>query len=349
MEHLPSTQIIESGILAQQSAYDGALATAAQEFFHAWNLKRLRPAELGPWDWTKPVATRGLWIGEGITQYYGNRMYFHAGFEDSSEFLSLLARTIDTIENSPATQLMSAEASSMAAPFIDGALHKQRTNLAYTSLSYYLKGELIALNLDLIIRAKTGGKRSLDDVMRRAYEEFYLKSPPASYYLKGRGYTAEDFTRVVSEVAGTDMSYFFTRYVRAVEPLPHDEALAGVGLRLIKTPSSLPYTAGIAVESQGSGVRLGALRIDSPAERAGLHQGDRLLTIGGNSVSRDNWIFMLNRFKQGDRVPVTVRRFGQTLNLTLELGLPEIYDFDIQEIPNASPEARRLRAAWLGN
>ena len=119
MEHLTSTQIIEPGILAERSTYDGALATTAHEFFHAWNVKRLRPIELGPWDWTRPAATRGLWIGEGFTQYYGIVLFHRAGFEDSSGFLRDLGYTISTIENSPASKLMSAEESSMAAPFID--------------------------------------------------------------------------------------------------------------------------------------------------------------------------------------------------------------------------------------
>ena len=189
MEHLTSTQIIQPGILAERGTYEEALATVAHEFFHAWNVKRLRPIELGPWDWTKPAATRGLWVAEGFTQYYGVEMYHRAGLEDSTGFLRDVSDTISTIENSPANKLMSAEASSMAAPFIDSALHRQRTNLSNTSLSYYLKGELIALNLDLLIRSWTKGQRSLDDVMRRAYDEFYLKSPNASYYLKGRGYT----------------------------------------------------------------------------------------------------------------------------------------------------------------
>src|SRR6185295_2940371 len=148
------------GMLADRNSYDDAVATAAHEFFHAWNVKRLRPIELGPWDWTKPAATRALWIAEGFTQYYGIQMYHRAGFEDSSGFLRDVSETISTIENSPASRLMSAEASSMAAAFIDSALHRQRTNLPNTSLSYYLKGELIALNLDLLIREKTAGRYS---------------------------------------------------------------------------------------------------------------------------------------------------------------------------------------------
>ena len=348
MEHLTSTQIIQPGILADRNTYYDALTTVAHEFFHAWNVKRLRPVELGPWDWTRPAATRGLWIAEGFTQYYGVEMYHRAGFEDSTNFLRDLSETVETIENSPANRLMSAEASSMAAPFIDSALHRQRTNLGNTSLSYYLKGELIALNLDLLIRNWTRGQRSLDDVMRRAYDEFYVKSPNASYYLKGRGYTIEDFARITSEVAGRDMTDWFAKYVRGVEPLPYEDALSGVGLRLVKSPRGQPYTAGIAIDRDDRQVfRLGSLQPDSAAEHAGLQQGDVLLTIGGTPVARDNWAATLNRYKQGDRIPITVRRFRRTMELTLQLGPPELYEYRIEEIPNASSEAKRLRAAWL--
>lgn len=345
MEHLTSTQIIQPGILAEPGTYRGALGTAAHEFFHVWNVKRLRPIELGPWDWTKPAATRALWIAEGFTQYYGVMMFHHAGFDNDSELLNDLSRSIANIENSPASKLMSAEASSMAAPFIDGAMHRQRTNLQNASLSYYTKGELIALVLDLTIRGRTKGQRSLNDVMRRAYDEFYVKSPNATYYLKGRGYTMEDFARVISDVAGSDMNDFFARYIRGTETLPYEQALASAGLRLVKTPSGQPYTAGLVVDQQ---LHLGALGQDSPAERAGLQQGDTLVSIGGIPATRENWRSEINRRKEGERIPVTVRRFrGQTVEATLELGPPELYDYRIEEIPNASSEAKAIRAAWL--
>jgi predicted metalloprotease with PDZ domain len=348
MEHLTSTQIIQPGILAERGSYDDAVRTAAHEFFHVWNVKRLRPIELGPWDWTRPAATRGLWIAEGFTQYYGVLMYHRAGFQNAEGFLNSLSNTIGTIENAPASKLMSAEASSMAASFTDAALHRQRTNLPNTSLSYYLKGELIALNLDLIIREKTAGRYSLDEVMRRAYEQFYLKSPNATYYLKGRGYTIEDFAGVVSEVAGTDMTDFFAKYVRGTDTLPYDQALRGVGLRLVKSPSNQPYTAGIVLDPEDpERMRLGALRTGSPAERGGLQEGDVLTEIGGMSVSRENWRSILNRFKQGDRVPVSVRRFRETVQVSIQLDAPDIFIYRIEEDPGASAQAKALRSAWL--
>lgn len=233
MEHLTSTQIIQRRRLSEPGGYEGVLDTAAHEFFHVWNVKRLRPAELGPWDFTKPVSTRGLFIAEGFTNYYGHLMQRRAGLWPDETLWQTLAGEINTVESAPGSRLMSAEESSLVAPFLDAACHVQRTDLAQTSLSYYDKGETIALVLDLLLRGRSEGRVSLDDVMRRAYQHFYLDSPQATYYLRGRGYTTEEFQQVATEVAGFDLADFFTRHVRATEPLPYNDALAFVGLRLV--------------------------------------------------------------------------------------------------------------------
>ncbi|HKP71971.1 MAG TPA: hypothetical protein VJT82_03470, partial [Pyrinomonadaceae bacterium] len=241
MEHLASTQIITRHPLGNEGVLEDATDTAAHEFFHAWNVKRLRPVELGPWDFTRPVNTRSLWIAEGLTNYYGCVMQRRAGIWTDERFERELAAAIADVENAPGSRLMSAEEASLVSSLMDRAQSVQQTNMRETSISYYTKGEVIGIVLDLIIRGKTGGRASLDDVMRRMYEEFYLKSPNASYYLRGRGYTGADFERMASQVAGADLSDFFARYVRGVEPLPYDEALAYVGLRLVKsTPTAAP-------------------------------------------------------------------------------------------------------------
>lgn len=238
MEHLTSTQIIETDPLASKAGYDGAVGTVSHEFFHVWNVKRLRPLELGPWDFTKPVNTRGLFIAEGFTNYYGKMLQQRAGVWTGKQLLDSYSRVITGIENSPGSKLMSAEEASIIAPFLDRASRVQNTNLAATTVSYYPKGELVGLALDLMIQKRSNGKKSLDDVMRKMYDEFYLKSPKATYYLKGRGYTIEDFERVTSEVAGANMSDFFTRYVRGVEMPPYDEGLEYVGLKLSRADST---------------------------------------------------------------------------------------------------------------
>lgn len=345
MEHLTSTQIIVPGALSELDAYAGALSTASHEFFHVWNVKRLRPVELGPWDFTRPLNTRAMWIAEGLTTYYGNLMLRRSGLWDDAQYLNYLGQLIGGIQNAPGSRLMSAEESSLSAPFIDGEIHEQRTNLENTAISYYPKGATLGLTLDLLIRRKTNGRASLDDVLRRMYEELYLKSPNATYYLRGRGYTSEDFERAASDVAGIDLSDFFKRYVRSVEAPPYTEALAGVGLRLIRTPARQPFTAGISLNGQN--MRIVGVRNGSAAEDAGLKQGDVLLSIGSKNVTRETWAKELNRYKQNQQVAITIRRDRNTIKASLTLGEPDHYDYRVEEITDASPETRALRAAWM--
>jgi predicted metalloprotease with PDZ domain len=345
MEHLTSTQIIEPGALAEKASYEGALSTASHEFFHVWNVKRLRPLELGPWDFTRPLNTRVLWIAEGFTTYYGHLMLRRSGIWDDAQLLDYLGQLIGGIENAPGSRLMSAEESSISAPFLDGEDHEQRTNLANTAISYYPKGATLGLALDLLIRQKTNGRASLDDVLRRMYEEYYLKSPTATYYLRGRGYTSEDFERAASMVAGTDLSDFFQRYVRGVETPPYREVLASVGLQLTRKPSSRPYSAGLSLN--GESMRIVGVRSGSAAEDAGLRQGDVLLSIGDRKVTGETWAEVLNGYKQNERVPLSVRRDRQTIKATVTLGQPDRYDYEVQEKPDAAPETRTLRKAWM--
>ena len=235
MEHLNSTQIISTRALSEHGVLEGTLGGAAHEFFHVWNVKRLRPVGLGPWDFTRPLVTQGLWIAEGFTNYYGKLSQRRAGLWDDERLLNSYAAEIGGIENSPGSKLTSAVESSILAPFLDRASNDQHTNIQNTLVSYYPKGETLALPLDLLIRGRSKGRASLDEVMRRAYEEFYLKSPNDSYYLKGRGYTVDEFQRLASQVAGFDLSDFFRRHVYGVEPPPYEEALSYVGLRLTRT------------------------------------------------------------------------------------------------------------------
>lgn len=243
MEHLNSTQIVETGPLSDRGTLESAIGTASHEFFHVWNVKRLRPVGLGPWDFTRPVVTHGLWIAEGFTTYYGPLFERRAGLRDDEQLLKTFAGTITYIENSQGSKLTSAVELSVLAPFIDRATSDQHTNLQNTLVSYYPKGATLALPLDLIIRGRSKGKASLDEVMRRAYEEFYLKSPKDSYYLKGRGYTVDEFQRLASRVAGFDLSQFFDSHVYGTAPPPYDEALAYVGLRIVRTQEPRPPVA----------------------------------------------------------------------------------------------------------
>jgi predicted metalloprotease with PDZ domain len=274
MEHLTSTQIIVPAALSDQGTLEVTMDDVAHEFFHVWNVKRLRPVELGPWDYTRPVSTRSLWLAEGVSYYFSHMLQRRAGIWTDAQLLETYARIISEVENAPGSRLMSAEEASIAAPFLDGETHTQRTNLDNNSVSYYSKGEVLGLVLDLLIRRQTEGRASLDDVMRRMYQKFYVESPNDTYYLHGRGYTAEDFERVASEVAGADLQDFFKRYVRGVETPPYDEALATVGLRLVReaarsTPANTSLTQKASHRrSQNYSYRIVERRDASPQARA---------------------------------------------------------------------------------
>jgi predicted metalloprotease with PDZ domain len=347
MEHLTSTQIIMPGSLADSGMPEEALDAIAHEFFHVWNVKRLRPIELGPWDFTRPAKTRGLWIAEGITNYYGHLMQRRAGLWTDAKLFGTLSQQIAEVENSPGSRLMSAEESSLSAPFIDDAPHAQQTNLVNTSISYYPKGEVLGLVLDLLIRGKTGGRASLDEVMRRMYDEFYLKGPNATYYLRGRGFRPEDFERIVSEVAGSDMSDFFKRYVRGVESPPYEEAFAQVGLRFVREPRQ-PVSSGISAdESDKANYTIGRVLPGSPAAEAGLEVGDKILFFGGLKLTQTNLLKLLGRYKPGDRVALIVQRGARTIQTSITLGEPQTLNYRIEEMKDGPAEKKAVRVGWL--
>lgn len=348
MEHLTSTQIIEPGALGESGVYDETLGTVAHEFFHVWNVKRLRPEELGPWDFTRPLRTRGLWVAEGFTNYYGHLMLRRAGIWSDKKFLDRAAQTIERIESAQGSRLMSAEESSLSAPFLDDAPHAQLTNLQNTAISYYPKGELIGMMMDLLVRGRTKGRSSLDDVMRQMYDEFYLKSPNSSYYLRGRGYQTEDLERVVGQVSGTDFGDFFKRYVRSVEVLPYEEAFSYVGLRLTKTPAKDAFDAGLSLEFEDPQMAtIENVRNGSPAEEAGLQATDEVVSLAGKSPSKETWLKTLARYKPGDSIPIVVRRDRRTIKTNLLLKDPERFEYRIEEDSQATPEQKALRIAWL--
>ncbi|GJG87161.1 peptidase M61 [Gemmatimonadetes bacterium T265] len=231
MEHLTSTEIITARPLADSAAADRFLGTVAHEYFHTWNVKRVRPVALGPFDYTEAQHEPSLWAAEGWTQYYGEMTPVRVGIVSRAAFYDRLARTLRAVATSPARLERSPRAASFDAPFFDGARAAMQVNSAATFVSYYTAGEARALALDLMIRGRSDGGRSLDDVLR-ALKRRTWDAPRATYYLDGRGYTEDDVERAASEVAGTELHGWFDRYVGGTDDLPWAELLRAVGLTL---------------------------------------------------------------------------------------------------------------------
>ncbi|MGH9400796.1 MAG: M61 family metallopeptidase, partial [Terriglobia bacterium] len=284
MEHLNSTQIIVRGTPGADSLAEAEL-DAAHEFFHLWNVKRLRPAALGPFDYTKEDPTRSLWFAEGITQYYSYAFLYRSGVWTRLDFFDHLAGEVHDLEQEPGRRMMSAESSSFHAWFYDRAPQMQKTNFANSTISYYNKGALLGMLLDLEIRERTGGKKSLDDVMRVMYSKFY-EAPASTYYLPGRGYTEQDILEALNEVSGSDFTDFFRRYVQGTDELPYDRVLNAAGLKLSVSvsPGAAP-SLGILGESVDNGIHIGAVRPGKAADRAGLSEGDTLIAVDQLSLA----------------------------------------------------------------
>jgi predicted metalloprotease with PDZ domain len=233
MEHLYSTQVINPGTWTDSATVLPGITTTAHEYFHVWNVKRVRPVALGPFDYTREQYQPSLWVAEGWTQYYGLGALGRAGIVDRNAFYDTMAELMQINLTAPGRKELSARMASFHAPFWDGSVQPQPNNGAQTFFSYYTKGAGLALYLDLYVRGKTANRRSLDDVFR-ALRRRSWEAPTASYYLQGRGYTERDVELSASEVAGEDLHPWFERHVGGTEDVDYDAVLARAGLRLVR-------------------------------------------------------------------------------------------------------------------
>ena len=233
MEHLNSTQIVNSATWNDSATVLPGLTTAAHEYFHVWNVKRVRPVALGPFDYTREQYQPSLWVAEGWTQYYGLTALGRGGVVDRDAFYATMAGLMQTNLTAPGRKEVSARMASFHAPFWDGAAQPQPNNGSQTFFSYYTKGAGLALYLDLYLRAKSANRRSLDDVFEVLKRRTW-NAKSTSYYLQGRGYTERDVEQAASEVAGEDMHPWFERYVGGTDDVDYDALLARAGLRLVR-------------------------------------------------------------------------------------------------------------------
>lgn len=347
MEHLNSSQIIIQGELSGTGLAE-ALETAAHEFFHLWNVKRLRPAGLGPFDYTREQYTRSLWFAEGVTAYYAYLHLLRSGVWSRQQFLEHLAEEIRGLELEPGRLLMSAEISSFHAWFYDRSPQMQETNFANTTISYYNKGAVLGMLLDLEIRARTGGQKSLDDVLLAMYRKFYA-APAADYYGPGQGYKSEDILQAVNAVAGSDFTTFFARYVRGTEPLPYAPTLASAGLQLrISTSADSAPSLGVLTQRLDRGLQIVAVWPGRAADRGGLSRDDILLAVDELSLATAELKDRLKIYPPGAEVPFSVERHGRQERISVILDPPIPYQYSIEALPAATAQQLNIRNGWLG-
>lgn len=306
---------------------------AAHEFFHLWNVKRIRPATLEPVDYAKEQYTRALWFAEGVTSTYGAYTLMRTGLWTKERAYADLSDQISELEARPANHWQSAEESSL-----DAWLEKYPPyNGPDYSVSYYTKGQALGVLLDFLIRDRTNNAKSLDDVMRGLNTDFAKQ---------GKFYRDSLDIRLEAEkVAGGSFEDFFRDYVAAAKPLPYAEtfALAGLEVRHHETKVAV---LGFTPDRESGGVPVRAVDDGSPAAGAGLRPGDVLTNWNGGDVPRSLRRWVRDR-QPGESVKVRIRRDDKELNLEFKLGEEQEVRYQVAEDPNAGEKARRIRDGWL--
>ena len=302
----------------------------AHEIFHAWNVKRMRPADLWPYDYSRAMPTELLWISEGITDYYADLALVRGGIVPPEAFYEDTQLKIDQVTAGVPVALEDASLSTWIGPR-DG-----------TAMIYYPKGSLAGLALDILIRDASNNARSLDDVLQTVYRDSYVG---------GRGFTEDEWWRAVSEAAGgASFEQFHDAYIDGREPYPWEELLPLAGLRLRANVERVPR---IGITSQGSadGVRVADVAPESAGAAAGVQIGDVLINVAGVDVGNTDFgaVFRANfaGAPPGTRYDIVVERGGQRLTLPAELRFQDVTSYALEEDPAAGEKAVRIRNGLL--
>lgn len=353
LEHKNSTVLMASRWATRtRSSYLGWLNLVSHEFFHVWNVKRLRPIELGPFDYENEVQTPSLWIAEGITAYYDRLFVRRAGLCTTAEFLAGDPpsfgndQTLSEVERLQTThgRLVQSLADSSLDTWIK--LYRRDENTPNMSISYYVKGAVVAFLLDAKIRKTTEGAKSLDDVMRLAYPRYSGET----------GFTAEQFEAMASEVAGTDLSDFFDRAIRSTEELDYDEAFDWFGLRFSKDKNRKATSSkkrakgwlGISAKNEDGRLMVTQVKRETPGYEAGFNVGDEILGIGEDRIPAGQWSKRLEYFEPGDKVSILIARRDRFRRLEATFGQEPPRDWTLEALPTPSDAQKKHRANWLG-
>ncbi len=339
LEHKSSCSLIYQRFgFRSKDKYDRFIQLVAHEFFHLWNVKRIRPKALEVFDYEQENYTPSLWFSEGTTSFYDLVIPYRAGIYDLRTYLVALNRELTRFQMTPGRKVQPLSESSFDAWI---KLYRSDANSPNSQMSYYLKGEMVSLLLDLLIRERHGNRRSLDDVMRQMWEQF--GKPEV-------GFTPEQLQQVIETVAETDLTDFFERYLHSTDELPFDEYLNPFGLRLMADgglEDGVPYL-GLTLKTEQGREVVKFVETASPARKAGIDPGDELLAMNGLRVSADQFTERLRDFRSGDRVHLSFFHQDELRSSTVTLAAPRLTRFQIVPVAQPSRSQEQNFLGWLG-
>jgi predicted metalloprotease with PDZ domain len=338
LEHLNSTALTFSASgLNSPAGYTNWLSFVAHEFFHLYNVKRIRPIALGPFDYDKENYTNMLWVSEGFTSYYEDLILNRAGLITRDEYLERARSNIVNYESIPGRLFQSAAESSFDTWI---QFFSRGPNATNTTISYYDKGAALGMLLDLKIRNETRNRKSLDDVMRTLYQQYYKE--------KRRGFTDREFREVSENAAGGSLSEIFEVYAATVKDIDYPGYLAYAGLDIdVQSRDVSGVSFGAITQDQGGSLAVSSVEWDSPAWRAGLSAQDEILALDGVRVTSRTLGEILNARKPGDTVRILLSRRNAIRELDVVLGKKTERSFRIRPLPNPTPLQSAILEGWL--
>ncbi len=334
MEHAYATAIDLSAEAIKENS-EALPGVSAHEFFHLWNVKRIRPQTLEPVDYTKENYTRALWFSEGVTSTAEGTIQLRAGLLGEKGYIYRLGEEITELERRPAHLTQSAEESSLDA-WLEGNAYYRRPE---RSISYYNKGELLGIMLDLAIRDASQGRASLREMLQWMNQ---------NYAKKGRYFKDSDGVREAAEaVSGADLEWFFTKYVAGTEEIPWNKFFRTVGLRVVEGLSTEADPGFTASRNFDGPMLVTAVSPGGEAERAGLQAGDTILEIQGKPAGQETRQ-ALSRMNPGDTITLKVRgRRSAERELKWKLGSHQEISYELRDSDSVTPALRARRSAWL--
>jgi predicted metalloprotease with PDZ domain len=337
LEHKSACSLIYSRFgLRSEDSYQKFMSLVAHEFFHLWNVKRIRPKGLEVFDYDQENYTDSLWFCEGTTSFYDLVIPLRAGIYDAKCYLNKVSEAITQLQTIPGRKVQPVSESSFDAWI---KLYRPDANSRNAQVSYYLKGELVSFLLDLIIRAQHQNERSLDDLMRQLWQQF--GQPEV-------GFTREQLKAIFESVAEVDLTRFWASYVDGTAELPFDEILAPFGLMLkAEVTNPAPYLGLIAKTEHGSAI-VKFVEADSPAERAGIEPGDELVAIANFRVTAEQLGDRLQHYQPGKILSVTMFHQDMLRECAVTLGEPIPSRWTLQSIAQPTAAQQNLFQGWLG-
>ena len=339
LEHLGSTVLRATHwSFTPGAAYRRYLELVAHEVFHLYNVKRIRPAALGPFDYGRENYTTLLWVSEGLTSYYDRLLLRWAGLISVDDYLALVAEDIRELEQTPGRMVQSLSAASFNAWIKH---YRRDENSPNSSISYYLKGSLVGLALDLSIRQASGGWRSLDDVFKTLWRH---------YEGDRKGFTHEEFRSACETAAGRSLEELFD-YVTTTKEMAFEPLLTLAGLTLERTYSDSADSGrayyGFEYTDEGGRLIIERVLHGSPGVRAGLSSGDELLAADGYRLTSRSAATILDGRNQGEEVSMTVSRQGQLRELSIRPDKPPYNQYTIVRLDSVDSSQSGLYASWL--